>query len=83
MLNDVILTEAGAEPGGTVPLPYSGGSWLVWHRAQRSTEVLDKELTVEVVDSGNPVPVAAGRRALGWWLVGTSRTMLDLARTTR
>jgi alkylation response protein AidB-like acyl-CoA dehydrogenase len=53
----------------------------VWHRTQRTTEVLDKELTVEVVDSGNPVPVAAGRRALGWWLVGTSRTMLDLART--
>lgn len=83
VINDVILAEAGAELGGTVPLPYAGGSWIVWHRTQRTTEVLDKELTVEVVDSGNPVPVAAGRRALGWWLVGTSRTMLDLARTTR
>ncbi len=81
VINDVILAEAGAELGGTVPLPYAGGSWIVWHRTQRTTEVLDKELTVEVVDSGNPVPVAAGRRALGWWLVGTSRTMLDLART--
>ncbi|MFD6858659.1 acyl-CoA dehydrogenase family protein [Rhodococcus sp. NPDC060090] len=90
VINDVILAEAGANPGGAVPLPYAGGSWLVWHRTQRTAEVLggdrivealDKELTVEVVGSGNRVPVAAGRRALGWWLVGTSRTMLDLART--
>src|SRR5258708_27452213 len=26
------------------------------------------------------VPLAAGRRALGWWLVGTGRAMLSLAR---
>jgi alkylation response protein AidB-like acyl-CoA dehydrogenase len=26
------------------------------------------------------VPLAAGRHALGWWLVGTSRAMLSLAR---
>ena len=30
--------------------------------------------------NGGPAPLAAGRRALGWWLVGTSRAMLSLAR---
>jgi alkylation response protein AidB-like acyl-CoA dehydrogenase len=32
------------------------------------------------VPEGHPVPLAEGRRALGWWLVGTSRAMLALAR---
>jgi alkylation response protein AidB-like acyl-CoA dehydrogenase len=32
------------------------------------------------VPIGDPVPLAAGRRALGWWLAGTSRAMLSLAR---
>lgn len=81
ILNDVVLASAGAEPGGTLPLPYAGGSWIVWHRAEGDTPVLDEELTVEVVDSGTAVNPAAGRRALSWWLIGTSRAMLDLART--
>lgn len=38
-----------------------------------------------VADGGkaaaDPAALAAGRRALGWWLVGTGRAMLELART--
>jgi len=29
---------------------------------------------------GDPVALAAGRHALGWWLVGIARAMLSLAR---
>jgi alkylation response protein AidB-like acyl-CoA dehydrogenase len=32
------------------------------------------------VPVGEPVPLAAGRRAVGWWLVGTGRVMPALAR---
>lgn len=31
-------------------------------------------------DLGGPLPPAEGRRALGWWLLGTGRAMLALAR---
>jgi hypothetical protein len=33
VINDVVLRAAGGNPGGTVPLPYAGGSWIVWGRA--------------------------------------------------
>ena len=81
VVNDVVLAEAGSGIGTTVPLPYTGNRWIEWSRHDRDTEALDAELPVSVVESGSSVPVSAGRRALGWWLVGTSRAMLDLART--
>ncbi len=81
LVNDVVLTEAGSEIGGTVPLPYTGNTWVEWSRSDRETTALDSELPLRVLDSGAAVPVSAGRRALGWWLVGTSRAMLNLART--
>jgi alkylation response protein AidB-like acyl-CoA dehydrogenase len=80
VLNDIVLREAGRAPGGTAPLPFAGGSWVVWERTDGSTSVLDCELPIHRVLRGDPVPLAAGRRALGWWLVGTSRAMLSLAR---
>ncbi len=83
LLNDVLLCAAGRSPGGTLPLPYAGGSWVVWERRDRVSGVLDGELplrTVPAGDPGDPVPLAAGRRAVGWWLVGTGRAMLSLAR---
>jgi alkylation response protein AidB-like acyl-CoA dehydrogenase len=61
-------------------LPYAGGSWIVWERTDEPGTAVDDELPMRRVPSGDPVPLAAGRRALGWWLVGTSRTMLSLAR---
>lgn len=78
VINDVI--------GEYIPLPFAGGSWVVWHRKSDATSTtLDPELPLEVVGScsGTPLPtatLACAQRAIGWWLVGTSRTMLSLAR---
>jgi hypothetical protein len=76
VINDVVLSE----PGGTGPLPYAGGSWIVWERTDEPGTAVDDELPIHRVSSGDPVPLAAGRRALGWWLVGSGRAMLSLAR---
>ncbi|MEE2032900.1 acyl-CoA dehydrogenase family protein [Rhodococcus chondri] len=81
VINDVVLAESGGVVGGTAALPYTGGSWIVWNRVDQVTTAIDGELPIEVVESGSEVPLAAGRRALGWWLVGTSRAMLNLARS--
>jgi Acyl-CoA dehydrogenase, C-terminal domain len=105
ILNDVVLSAAGRAPGDTVPLPYAGGSWVVWERSDRRSDALDDELPLRTVPGGSvwggPVPggsvwagsvpggsvwagslpLAAGRRAVGWWLVGTGRAMLALARS--
>ncbi len=83
VLNDVVLSAAGAAPGGTLPLPFAGGSWVVWERGDGSGSAIDGELPIHRVPQADPVPpaaLAAGRRALGWWLVGSSRAMLSLAR---
>ena len=88
VLNDVVLSEAGRPGGETVPLPFAGGSWVIWERLGEdtgegtagSTSTLDEEVPIHRVLRGGPVPLAAGRRALGWWLVGSSRAMLSLAR---
>jgi hypothetical protein len=90
ILNDVMLCAAGRAPGDTVPLPYAGGSWVVWERSDWRSAALDDELPlrplpVGAAGAGPPVPLppalAAGRRAVGWWLVGTGRAMLALARS--
>ncbi|WP_405735398.1 acyl-CoA dehydrogenase family protein [Streptomyces sp. NBC_01537] len=81
LLNDVLLAAAGRPLGGTLPLPYAGGSWVVWDRADGPGAALDGDLPLRPVPAGNTVPLAAGRRALGWWLLGTGRAMLALART--
>jgi hypothetical protein len=80
VLNDVVLRAAGREGGGTVPLPFAGGSWIVWERTDQPSSALGGDLPIQRVAQGDPVPVAAGRHALGWWLVGSSRAMLSLAR---
>jgi len=80
LLNDVVLSAAGRAIGATVVLPYAGRSWVVWERTGEPSVGLDGELPLRSVAVGEPVPVAAGRRALGWWLVGLSRAMLALAR---
>ncbi|RUP04443.1 MAG: acyl-CoA dehydrogenase [Mycobacterium sp.] len=80
VLNDVMLRAAGRTGGDTMPLPYAGGSWVIWERGDRVSSALDDELPIHRVAAGDPVPLGAGRQALGWWLVGTSRAMLSLAR---
>ena len=80
VLNDVVLRAAGRDGGGTVPLPFAGGAWVVWERTDQAGSTLGGDLPIHRVAQGDPVPLAAGRHALGWWLVGASRTMLSLAR---
>jgi hypothetical protein len=80
VLNDVVLRAAGREGGGTVPLPFAGGSWVVWERTDQPSSALGDDLPIHRVAQGDPVPAAAGRHALGWWLVGAGRAMLSLAR---
>lgn len=83
VLNDVVLRETGDAPGDTLPLPFAGGSWVIWERGDGAGSAIDEALPVRRVPQGDPLPRAAlfaGRRALGWWLLGTSRAMLALAR---
>ena len=83
VLNDVVLRAGGSAPGGTTPLPFAGGSWVTWERGDAPTSAIDGELPIHPAREGDPLPIAAlaaGRQALGWWLVGASRAMLALAR---
>jgi Acyl-CoA dehydrogenase, C-terminal domain len=85
LINDVLLHSSGRLMGGTVPLPYAGGRWVRWERAGPGQDgppgtALDEELPLHQVPTGEQLPLAAGRRALGWWLTGTGRAMLSLAR---
>ncbi len=97
LVNDVVLHEAGRPGGDTVPLPLAGGGWVRWERWGHSpvngryphplagddqpSSTLDDELPIRRVADGAAIPLANGRKALGWWLVGASRAMLALART--
>ncbi|KUN80748.1 acyl-CoA dehydrogenase family protein [Streptomyces griseoruber] len=80
-LNDVLLHAAGLPLTGTPALPF-GGARLVWLRDGSSYDSpLDPELPLRHARGDEPsVPLAAGRRALGWWLLGTGHAMLALAR---
>jgi hypothetical protein len=80
VLNDVVLHAARRDGGDTVPLPFAGGSWVVWERSDDAGSALGDDLPIHRVSHGDPVPLAAGRHALGWWLVGAGRAMLALAR---
>lgn len=93
LLNDVVLLAAGREPGGTAGLPYAGDRWVEWRRGGDRDGGLDPDLPLHGVESGDGSPLAAGRqhdaagtgalaagrRALGWWLLGTGHAMLTLA----
>lgn len=80
VVNDVILTEAGRPVGAAVPLPFAGGRWVMWERGADGGAAVDDELPLRTTDDGEEIPLTAGRRALAWWLVGSSRAMLELAR---
>jgi len=74
-----------------VPLPFAGGRRVIWDRAARPGSTIDGELPLRslpneatgIEESGSlePSALAAGRRALGWWLLGSGHAMLSLART--
>ena len=85
VLNDVVLHASGRPPGSTAALPYAGGSRVVWERDDRVSPTLDPDLPLRVAGPDEYPPLgapalAAGRRALAWWLVGTGRAMLASAR---
>jgi hypothetical protein len=81
VLNDVVLREAGKPLDAVLALPCTGGVWVRWERGEGSdSRPLDPELPLRIVAAGGPLPLAEGRRALGWWLLGTGRAMLALAR---
>ncbi|WP_431235744.1 acyl-CoA dehydrogenase family protein [Mycolicibacterium psychrotolerans] len=80
VINDVVLASAGQAPGGTIALPYTGGRWVIWDRADGARSEMDPELPIGAVEAGSEVPLATGRLALGWWLTGSARAMLRLAR---
>lgn len=79
VLNDVLLETIGGLPGGTPPLPYAGGGWVVWER-QANAEPTLGGLPLRRVPDGETMRLGEARRAVGWWLVGCSRAMLALAR---
>jgi hypothetical protein len=79
VLNDVLLETIGGLPGGTPPMPYAGGGWVVWERTGTSDNTLGG-LPLRRVPDGELMRMGEARRALGWWLVGSARAMLALAR---
>jgi hypothetical protein len=80
VLNDVMLEVIEGEPGGTPPLPYTGGTWVVWERSGEASATTLGGLPLRQVPDGQTMRLCEARRALGWWLVGTARAMLTLAR---
>ncbi|MFF0490124.1 acyl-CoA dehydrogenase family protein [Nocardia sp. NPDC004068] len=80
LLGDVIAAESGKPLGDSVILPYAGGRWVCWERTGGPGETLDEELPLRLVTAATDLPLTAGRRALGWWLLGTGEAMLGLAR---
>jgi hypothetical protein len=91
VLNDVVLQSSRRPPGGIPALPFAGGIQVVWERAavdEIDQWVLDNSTALDVlsglplrrVDEGDLLRLAEGRRALAWWLVGSARAMLGLAR---
>lgn len=80
VLNDVILETTGGRPGDTPPMPYAGGSWVIWDRCERDGDPVLGGLPLCAVPGGEPMRLGEARRALGWWLVGSARAMLALAR---
>ncbi|MCV7226397.1 acyl-CoA dehydrogenase family protein [Mycolicibacterium komossense] len=91
ILNDVVLRSSRRPTGGIPVLPYAGGVQVIWERApedQAAEWLLEDSTELRVlgglplrrVDEGELLRLAEARRALGWWLVGSSRAMLALAR---
>ncbi len=91
ILNDVVLQSSRRPPGGIPALPYAGGIQVIWERVaedEAAKWVLEDSTELNVlgglplrrVDEGDLLRLAEARRALGWWLVGSSRAMLALAR---
>ena len=83
VLVDVVLQATGNTIGDDVelPLPYAGNRWVVWDRtATEDSDTTLGGLPLRREEEGYPIRVAEARLAVGWWLVGTARAMLAVAR---
>jgi hypothetical protein len=65
VLNDVLLETIGGLPGGTPPMPYGGGGWVVWQRENSGDSTLGG-LPLRRVPEGELMRMSEARRALGW-----------------
>ena len=63
VLNDVVLRAAGGAPASTLPLPFAGGSWVVWERSDGSSSAIDGELPIHRCAARGSI--AAGRAGAG------------------
>ena len=62
-------------------MPYAGGGWVVWERdTTGTTNPTLGGLPLRRVPDGELMRMGEARRAVGWWLVGSARAMLALAR---
>ena len=61
-------------------MPYAGGGWVVWERQNSDNSPTLGGLPLRRVPEGELMRMSEARRALGWWLVGSARAMLALAR---
>jgi alkylation response protein AidB-like acyl-CoA dehydrogenase len=83
VLVDVVLHATGNTIGDTVelPLPYAGNAWVVWDRVgSAGADQTLGGLPLRREEEGYPIRLAEARVAVGWWLVGSARAMLSLAR---
>ncbi|MCP9273248.1 acyl-CoA dehydrogenase family protein [Mycolicibacterium arenosum] len=83
VLVDVVLHATGNTIGGTLelPLPYIGNSWVVWDRTAEGVNVDTLGgLPLRREEEGYPIRLAEARSAVSWWLIGSARAMLALAR---
>ena len=65
ILNDVLLALPGAT-AATVPMRYTGNSWVIWARTGEPSSVLGGDLPIHPVPEGDSVPTArANMRSVG------------------
>ena len=69
VLNDVVLRAAGRDGGATVPLPFTGGSWVLWNAPTRSARrwATTYRYTACPREIRYLSPRAATPSAGGWW----------------
>jgi hypothetical protein len=80
VLNDVVLLASSPDEGATPALPYAGGGWVVWDYTAADESTALGGLPLRRVEEGGHPRLPDARRAVGWWLVGSARSMLSLAR---
>jgi acyl-CoA dehydrogenase-like protein len=80
ILNDVVVRTGGRELDSTPPLPYAGSGWVVWDSHLSAEHTALGGLPLRWVEEGEALRLSEARRAVSWWLVGSSRAMLALAR---